>query len=297
MPVYKYLQPERLDVIRDARIRFTQPNALNDPFEMKPFFKTIFNMDTFSERIRRQMDFRPVLLEKYEQMPREVRKKFTSEQFMQLALGHMEKNKDQYDALFESSVDEMRAAMPALSEKLRALLHGHLGREVGILSLSEAPTNDLMWAHYAGDHAGFLIEFDEANDFFHCQRSEKDEFFHLRKVSYIDKRLNFESLEQLIDDENELFVSKINSWAYEKEWRMLVPLLNRVPEINDVEPVHLFSFPREAVRSVIFGCKSSVKLRNDVSAILDGDTAYSKVRKFITFIDLEHGDIATKPYS
>jgi len=297
MPVYKYLAPERFDVLREARIRFTQPNALNDPFELKPFFKTIFNMDTFRNKIRQKMDFRPALLEKYEKMPREIRNKFTPDQFVQLAISHMEQNKDQYDAMFNSNIDEMSAVMPALTEKLRSLLHGHLGSEVGILSLSEDPVNDLMWAHYANHHTGFVIEFDGANEFFHRQRSYEDEFFHLRQVSYIDKRLNFESFEQLVDDENDLLASKLNSWAYEKEWRMLVPLLNRVPEIDAVEPIHLFPFPREAVRSVIFGYRSSAEIRNEVSTILGSDAAYIDVHRFVASIDLEHGEIATEPYS
>ena len=33
---YKYLPPERIDVLRDLSIRFTQPSAQNDPFEFRP---------------------------------------------------------------------------------------------------------------------------------------------------------------------------------------------------------------------------------------------------------------------
>lgn len=38
MSLYKYLIPDRIDVIRSRSGRFTQHMALNDPFEMKPFF-------------------------------------------------------------------------------------------------------------------------------------------------------------------------------------------------------------------------------------------------------------------
>jgi hypothetical protein len=37
--LYKYLVPERFDVLRNAKVRFSQPMALNDPFEMKPYFE------------------------------------------------------------------------------------------------------------------------------------------------------------------------------------------------------------------------------------------------------------------
>jgi hypothetical protein len=36
MSLYKYVPPERLDVLRNLRIRFTQPGAQNDPFELRP---------------------------------------------------------------------------------------------------------------------------------------------------------------------------------------------------------------------------------------------------------------------
>ena len=34
--IYKYLPHERTDVLKNLKIRFTQPKALNDPFEALP---------------------------------------------------------------------------------------------------------------------------------------------------------------------------------------------------------------------------------------------------------------------
>jgi len=36
MIVYKYLHPDRIDVLNNNLVRFTQPAALNDPFELMP---------------------------------------------------------------------------------------------------------------------------------------------------------------------------------------------------------------------------------------------------------------------
>lgn len=41
MIVYKYLLPDRVDVLENASIRFTQPDALNDPFESFPNFSDL----------------------------------------------------------------------------------------------------------------------------------------------------------------------------------------------------------------------------------------------------------------
>lgn len=43
MYLYKYLNPDRVDVLKQRRIRFTQPSALNDPFEFKPLFARIID--------------------------------------------------------------------------------------------------------------------------------------------------------------------------------------------------------------------------------------------------------------
>src|SRR5882672_8846072 len=37
MSLYKYITPERLDVVKSLFIRFTQAIALNDPFDLRPF--------------------------------------------------------------------------------------------------------------------------------------------------------------------------------------------------------------------------------------------------------------------
>lgn len=36
MGLFKFLPPDRIDVLRDGKIRFTQPGAFDDPFEFKP---------------------------------------------------------------------------------------------------------------------------------------------------------------------------------------------------------------------------------------------------------------------
>ena len=41
MNLYKYLIPDRMDVLKNQSIRFSQHMALNDPFEMKPFFELL----------------------------------------------------------------------------------------------------------------------------------------------------------------------------------------------------------------------------------------------------------------
>lgn len=41
MSIYKYVRPERVDILEKEKIRFTQPTHFNDPFEMKPFVHSL----------------------------------------------------------------------------------------------------------------------------------------------------------------------------------------------------------------------------------------------------------------
>lgn len=50
MLLYKYVTPDRIDVLENGRIRFTQANSLNDPFEIRPCFdKRIAHLEKMSQ--------------------------------------------------------------------------------------------------------------------------------------------------------------------------------------------------------------------------------------------------------
>ena len=48
MVLYKYVTEERIDILQNRLIRFTQPNAMNDPFEARPDFKALATNEGFA---------------------------------------------------------------------------------------------------------------------------------------------------------------------------------------------------------------------------------------------------------
>jgi K+-sensing histidine kinase KdpD len=48
----------------------------------------------------------------------------------------------------------------------------------------------LLWAHYADAHRGFAIEFDPYHPYFNRRRTDKDELYHLRKVTRLHSRVS-----------------------------------------------------------------------------------------------------------
>jgi hypothetical protein len=73
-------------------------------------------------------------------------------------------------------------------------------------------------------------------------------------------------MEQLAQD---FFLVKSPEWAYEREWRMILPAADAIEVVNDgTQEVLLFDLPENAVREVVLGCRASETTANAVRAIL-----------------------------
>jgi hypothetical protein len=233
-----------MDVLENLKIRYSQPGAFNDPFEVKPYISHISNDEQIETGIDQILDEETRKL--YEELPSQIRSVFPLEQVVSLVKQRRESLRGQFSGLVNSFTPRLREIM---EEKFNELL--------GILSLSESPTSLLMWSHYSQNHEGFLIGFDVSHSHFNEKRSEKDEFGYARKVEYRQKRPNA-ALTGM--DAVEVFLVKAAEWAYEHEWRVLRPLPNATQRIEtEGLPVCLFSFPPECVAEITIGARASAK--------------------------------------
>jgi hypothetical protein len=281
--LYKYLRPDRVDVLEKLEVRFTQPNALNDPFELRPRFESLIReAAALASYSASPMDLDPILHQAYSMIREEQRSLLPYEHAAASFKSFME-------------TDEGRSAVSAgLSwflqfnvhgaTQLRESLYEALNRGVGLLSLTEVPDEPLMWAHYAYSHRGILIGFNEAHAFFNRRRSENDECYFLRKVIYADLPPAPSALEM---DGNALFVTKGTKWSYEREWRMLAPLedASRSIELPD-DSVHLFSLPPEALVSVVIGARASAELERSVLDAVHGSADLAHISVSRAALDL-----------
>ena len=251
--LYKFVTPERVDVLATGLIRFTQPSALNDPFELRPVFEGFLTEAQIVEATNPTWEMlEDALRQRYATLPSDAQALYSIDSIVQLVKGSphlIEKSLAPFAA-------EARRVISDFTPHAREILSKALQTKVGILSLSESVTNPLLWAHYASSHKGFAFELSSNHPYFSRRRSESDELYHLRKVKYVDRRDSGRALSEI--DGDDLFVTKETSWKYEEEWRMLA-LLDDAEEIVEVDgdSVYLFSFPMEAIRSVILGARSS----------------------------------------
>jgi hypothetical protein len=247
MILYKYLAPDRIDVLRNRLIRFTQPRAFNDPFEFRPAFGELVSGRTLEEHLSG---------EAFERRVSDALKKagvpdlVARAQFLQFA-----------SAGRTQAIAAFRAAAPGLRATLERVFEEQMSRHVGVLCLSEVRDSALMWGHYTDCHRGFVIGLDDAHPFFSKRRSAKDEFGFLRKVLYRrdrpDMRLDTAS-ESISAD---LFQTKSQEWEYEREWRMMRALdeaTKRIPQMP--YDICLFDFDPGAVREIIVGMRAEASL-------------------------------------
>lgn len=273
MSLYKYLTSERIDVLRDHRIRFSQIKALNDSFEMKPYYERIASNEALTEILTSNeeaqnigfdfaYDLIDALFERAKAIAPQLSEEITKvrQEIPEREL-FLEQIKSDYPNLIESEV--LPVQIEHMSE-IRLYVFEQFNEKMGILCLSENPNSELMWAHYTQASQGFVLEFDENHEFFTTPENEGGITGVIQKVDYLDERPKKEKLTELTP--TDFIFCKSRSWAYENEWRIIKTLCEETlsknadnePILDESEqPIHLFSFPLEALKGVIFGSRMS----------------------------------------
>lgn len=128
MALYKYVTIDTLQQMINGCIRFTQPGAFNDPFEMLP---ELHVPESFGGKdVHIQFDiFKP----------------------------RREPKIGELDVDFESD-----HCSDINSRKILASLN----KSIGIFCMSKNPASLLMWSHYANEYSGAVIEFNDEHEFF-----------------------------------------------------------------------------------------------------------------------------------
>lgn len=279
MRAFKYLPPERTDILVNQCIRFTQPKYLNDPLEFLPFISQIMDVEDASNVYSQQIE--PVLNEygnrklTIEDIPIEFRSQIPNEVIEQIT---------------KLTINEALAGMPAVHPKNLIpnifSSRNQTGYSIaardrwqdmfGVLSLASIHDNITMWSHYSLNHSGFVIEFDLSNTFFDRRQKETDLIRCVRKVKYESNRPNIKLYDSTLPElellnllVESILLTKSRHWAYEEELRMITNLkeTDQVLELGN-QTIHLNRFEPSAVRAVYFGVNISSDTRDRIIATL-----------------------------
>ena len=252
---------------KTLKVRFTQPSELNDPFEFRPLIDSERTAEEFRELIDARVtemfgtvDGALSITEKRQAsdpnypslaVPIRVFRRMiaTNPGLGQKFMAEMQRHKTEL-------LDSMTKG--ALWEVLWEKLQQALGQSVGIFSLSEDPAHILMWSHYASQHSGIVVEFDENDRWFDQRITPNDELRHLARVACVQNPIPRTWTELNGAD---ILYTKSAEWAYEREWRIIRPLKDG----TEVSPGKFcFDVSASAVRRIIFGCRTTPELEGEV---------------------------------
>ena len=224
--LFKYLPPERLYVLRDGRVRFSQRTAFDDDHELQPEY-AIFGT---SDEIWR----------------------FAISTGSQLSRAGLPA-----PVVVQALSTDRRAQEQALATLNQATT---VKDELGCFCLTEVPDSERMWTEYANHCRGFAIGFDTAHPGFVQQLMPRG---RLGKMSYSDDP--FGSALGAIEEEGAgVMFRKRLKYSFEREWR-IVRLLKRLEHNGDgifLSPFDPASICRVVIRPT---CSVEADLRTLVS--------------------------------
>lgn len=84
---------------------------------------------------------------------------------------------------------------------------------IGVFCASTDPRNQLLWAHYAAEHRGICIQLSPF----------EDELFLIAKKVIYSKKFPTLVVPTPPGAKQEYYLHKSTDWAYEKEWRVVLP--------------------------------------------------------------------------
>jgi len=280
--MFKYMSAEVAPLFaKTLRVRFTQPFELNDPFELRPMLDFIGTADDVRDVVEARInetygtvDDALDMMEKQLSTDPNFPKLAIPLQVFRKMIADNPAMQQKFMADMQQHIAEMldNMRMAALWEAQWEKFREALGQALGIFCLTEDPVHMVMWSHYASQHSGVVLEFDENHSWFNEKMTPSDDLRHLVQVSYLQhpqprtwKQVNG----------TDMLYTKNAEWAYEQEWRIIRPLKDG----TEVSPGKFcFDVPATAVRSIIFGCRTTPALEAEIRAAVAANPALSHVR-------------------
>ena len=227
-------------LVRDKKIKFSNPMNFNDPWDCMPHFVSASKYDSMHLRDARDM-------------LRSIR--------LQSARTKLERRSARNSVITRQNLAK---SIPEISEKFTDIIRNE--RRIYCVSIDEV--QPIMWSHYADGHRGACLKFSTDNLFFGSA---------LRvcySATWPELRLGAPPM-QVVE---EILLNKSTDWAYEQEYRIIsyekFPHLptnsyDQAVKYNNVITEGEFTkIPENSLSEIIFGCQMPQSQRERVAALV-----------------------------
>jgi hypothetical protein len=211
-------------IFTDGEIYFRNPNDFNDPFECQ--LPVAFSFD---EQSRKKYIRNNIL----ESLRDPSRFEFVKDLFHSVL--HINPSlKESEQRLLDETVNYVYKLQSNSDHENN--LKNVFFENTGIYCLSKKNDSILMWSHYANNHTGICIEFDE---------EKLLEMGEIYDVNYVE---DFNPQSNVLDH----IVMKSKEWSYESEKRLV-----KFDWIKETQSKNFgkFTLPLNSITGLIFGCK------------------------------------------
>jgi Protein of unknown function (DUF2971) len=260
--IFKYVTPARVDIITNERIAFTPPERFNDLLDARPQVVPPMNR-TFLRRLEKEAQRAFI-----ESLPPEQRPN-TKKERKRFLKRHT-----------SGGIDHIKRQAVELARKWEQELQGTLSKHFGVACFSEVMDEHLMWAHYADQHRGLLIEFDTGSSSF-------QHLGLLSQVEYLPTRPVYDPAKGA----KGFWRQKTNNWSYEREWRIQRELCNCEQVKVQDSTIYLCPLARASIKSVCFGVRTSAETEKQVRDVMGG----SQIRLYRARLDNQPGKLCFDP--
>jgi hypothetical protein len=250
-PLYKFISdPAAVRFLLREIIKFTPIPELNDPSELLP--------NLLPDEVQRSLrhlrehgysDEDMVHLRKQENLLRRLAPAYKA---IDIPV-----TKELATALIRSQFYDLA---PALYQMLNGVAR-EMSSKVGLFCLAHRYDSLPMWAHYAANANGLVVEFQNLEDVF-----PGDDTGVLNQPVAV--RYERERLGVTFDPRSHesIFFSKFQDWSYEREVRVVRPLVDCRQESVGGKPLYLFDIPRTCIIRIILGWNMAPSVVEEVRA-------------------------------
>jgi len=252
-PLYKYYSPSTAinHVLKGNTIKWSTPFEFNDPFDNQ----FSLQMETVNEQV---IDDLIVEFEKLHPVA-----------FF---------DKDEQRSVVLECIEAHTRTFPDFCSQFRHYMDMSI-----IFCLSESYDNTTMWAHYASNHTGVVIEFLAQDPDSPLPLAKKVKYVqHMPVLKYADF-MGQQDVNQKVRELLDLYtLTKSIEWSYEKEWRI-------VTVSRKFEPGSLMlPFNCQEIRKVYLGCNIQDS---------DKDEILNAVKSGYSWVEVYEGRKSTKNFS
>ncbi len=237
--LYKYIaDSDAVQFLLQGTCKFTPIPELNDPSELIPNFM-VNEVEASRDRLRQKgySDEDMFHLRRQGRLFQRLAPQFQAIE--------VPATKEEATSTIRSSFYD---DLPRL-ERLLTETAQEMSSKVGLFCLSQRYNSLPMWAHYARNATGLVVEFVALDS--HCSGDDTGVLHQPIAVRYERDRLGVSFDPQ---SHESIFFAKFEDWSYEQEVRVVLPLTDcRVKELPDGTRHYFHDVPRRCIKRVILG--------------------------------------------